>query len=358
MGSLRRAATRLPARLTYWLRLAVSLILVGLLLRAYGGEELVSAVAAIGVPTLLVVFVVNLVASMVIPAMVARGAMGTGSGLTLSRLIKVNLAVKFYALVLPRGVSVGVRWAKYRRPIGGRGAAGLVAAVLLFDVLGAAVLASLALIYEVDELPDLGVGLLAAGVVGALLVGAAVFVLLGASDRASTTWLARWMSKYIEFERGGPFTHAPARVVLLIIMTLVSQVLLVWAAWFVSRDMGIDLSFLAMMWMRSLISIAGMIPFTIAGLGVREAGYVAFGSLYGVEPQQALALAFVLLAVQLLIGLLGAGVEVWDSARSTLARRRGQPSQHESNDAESMHGFRTEPRPTTTMTPDSPREQG
>jgi hypothetical protein len=55
-----------------------------------------------------------------------------------------------------------------------------------------------------------------------------------------------------------------------------------------------------------VVNIAGMLPITLSGIGVREAGYVYFLALTHVEREPAIALGLVSSAVVLLTGLTGA----------------------------------------------------
>ena len=78
-----------------------------------------------------------------------------------------------------------------------------------------------------------------------------------------------------------------------------------------AQDLELGVSIYAMAWIRSLVFLLTLIPITVGGIGVREAAFVGFLQLYGVPAAEALAFSFVVLAIQLAIGALGGGLELW-----------------------------------------------
>jgi uncharacterized protein (TIRG00374 family) len=93
-------------------------------------------------------------------------------------------------------------------------------------------------------------------------------------------------------------------------LALVSYVLLVAAAQVIVVSMGLDLSWTQLGWVRSAVYLLTLVPITIGGMGVRELGFIGFLSVYGIEFQLALALGLTMTAVQLMIGLVGAILEL------------------------------------------------
>jgi uncharacterized membrane protein YbhN (UPF0104 family) len=86
---------------------------------------------------------------------------------------------------------------------------------------------------------------------------------------------------------------------------------------------GTPLHFTAIAWIRVAVFLLTLIPVTVAGIGVREAGFIGLLQLYGVPPDMALGAAVAAFAIQLLIGAGGATVAVWwrwrDRAATSLA---------------------------------------
>lgn len=90
---------------------------------------------------------------------------------------------------------------------------------------------------------------------------------------------------------------------------------------FLAMSVGIELSFAQMGWIRAAVMMVTMIPVSLGGVGVREAGFVLLLAPLGVPRGDALALSVLVFAVTVLsFGLLGAVSE------GTLSRWQVQAS--------------------------------
>jgi hypothetical protein len=87
---------------------------------------------------------------------------------------------------------------------------------------------------------------------------------------------------------------------------VLGHILFVSSAVIVSRGLGIDVSFYDIGWMRSAVFLLTVLPLTVGGIGIREAGFAGLLYLYGVDRPTALAMPVVLLAIQVTIGAIGA----------------------------------------------------
>jgi hypothetical protein len=74
--------------------------------------------------------------------------------------------------------------------------------------------------------------------------------------------------------------------------------------------MGWGLSLPALGWIRSIVFVITLIPISIAGMGVRELGFVELLTLYDTPRPDALAFALLLFSIQLLIGAVGGCLEL------------------------------------------------
>lgn len=90
---------------------------------------------------------------------------------------------------------------------------------------------------------------------------------------------------------GLPRAKVAYLVGLVVTRQLITVLVLVWFA----RAIGIDLLFTVAGWIEAFLHILLMIPVSVAGLGVREAGLVVSLQTYGVSPADALALSMLLL---------------------------------------------------------------
>ena len=83
-----------------------------------------------------------------------------------------------------------------------------------------------------------------------------------------------------------------------------------------ARSLNIDLSIWIIGWAGSAATIATMFPLSFAGLGIREATLVFILSRFGIMPNAAFALSFLLFFRSLLITLLGGLIELKENILS------------------------------------------
>ena len=310
---------RLSPRFRHLLRLGLSALIVVVAVQMFRGRDLASAFSRINLLVLSAALTVNVIAAMVIPAIVTRGVLAAATTLSVLRLVRVNLIIRFYSLVLRRGAAMGIRWMKYKAFGSGWEAAGLVVVNGVFLVFGAATLAAIGLGVDLGRLGGAGKVLLLV-MAGTALIAALVMVgLLSPRRNDVFTWILRAARRPEPdgTDDGGLFrTLAPGQIATLGLVTLVAQLFYVAGAWIVAVDLNLGGGVAAIVWMRSTISLIAVVPITIAGLGLREVGYVAFMALYDVPRGEALAFALVLLGIQVVIGLIGAALEIWDNYSS------------------------------------------
>jgi uncharacterized protein (TIRG00374 family) len=91
-----------------------------------------------------------------------------------------------------------------------------------------------------------------------------------------------------------------------------SRILAIWAS---GRAVGIDLSIRPYVVLGPLLFLVMLVPFTISGLGVREAFFVSFLGHLGVSADSAFATGFLFFLMTLLLALPGLVVILWESFR-------------------------------------------
>jgi uncharacterized protein (TIRG00374 family) len=95
------------------------------------------------------------------------------------------------------------------------------------------------------------------------------------------------------------------------------------------------ISFLAIGWICSVISILQLIPFSVAGIGVREVSLVILLGEYGISEAQALTFSLAIFSMMVIGGLAGGVLEVWDILFSRhqmerpLAKNRVEWNEHD-----------------------------
>jgi glycosyltransferase 2 family protein len=200
------------------------------------------------------------------------------------------------------------------------------AAVLMERALGSAgtlVLVAIGLVAAIGRYDDIAllVWLEAAFVVVTLLV----FVLL--FSRRANAWLqARGGGRRLA--RAGQsvwlalhsYRGQPGAIGLVLGATLVLQAIRIVAIWFCGEAVGVDVSPLVYVIMGPLLFLVMMVPFTINGLGVREAFFIAFLSRFDVAADAAFATGFLFYAVTIAASIPGGLILLWESLRPAAAR--------------------------------------
>jgi hypothetical protein len=136
-----------------------------------------------------------------------------------------------------------------------------------------------------------------------------VSILGGIGDRYD--WLSGTCRKGVDFLSAWAALVSQPRVMLAaIVLGITYQVLAVCINFVVARDLGINIDFSDWCWVLGLVSVALLLPITVAGIGVREGAYAGSLSLLAVPIEQAVVVSIVVFAISLLGALVGAIMEL------------------------------------------------
>ncbi|HEY8196515.1 MAG TPA: lysylphosphatidylglycerol synthase transmembrane domain-containing protein [Gemmatimonadales bacterium] len=252
-----------------------------------------------------------------------------GVSVSLGQVLRINLTSSFYSLVLPGFLSTGVlRW--YRLNRAGSPGAHTFAVLLLSRLIESTIVVLSGLTFWLLEgMP--GDERVMVPLFAALLLGLGAVYLIGFNRTTAervrvslTGGRAAWVSASVREpllavvdairDLGHPLAR---RRVTVVGLSLVGHLLGILLFLFFARGLDITLPLTAAGYTRSMLLVAGMLPLSIGGFGVREGGMILLLHPYGVAPQRAVALAFLLLGRDL-IGISAGG---WLELRAWLARR-------------------------------------
>lgn len=253
-----------------------------------------------------------------------------GVPVPLGEVLRINLTSSFYGLVLPGFLSTGVlRWYRLNRT--GSSGAHTFAVLLLNRLIETGIVVFSALLFWlIDGMP--GDERVLVPLFAALLLGLGAVYLVG-FNRATAEWCRSFLSgrraamvpapvkrpllALVDAIRdlGHPLARSRAQVIGLSLITHLLGILLFL---FFARGLDILLSLSAAGYTRSMLLLAGMLPLSIGGFGVREGGMILLLRPYGVTAERAVALAFLLLGRD----LIGICVGGWLELRPWLARER------------------------------------
>ncbi len=124
----------------------------------------------------------------------------------------------------------------------------------------------------------------------------------------------RRVAKILEdlVHKGKEHIKAPSRFVLAIACAIGYQMLTVVLIMIISQYIGFELAIFDWAWIISLLSLALVLPLTIAGLGVREGTLVGLLGLFGVSPVAALGLSLSLFSLQVFLATMGGLIQLRD----------------------------------------------
>ncbi|HEY7350437.1 MAG TPA: lysylphosphatidylglycerol synthase transmembrane domain-containing protein [Ktedonobacterales bacterium] len=118
-------------------------------------------------------------------------------------------------------------------------------------------------------------------------------------------WLARFWHGMAGYQ------HHLQTLVLCLLCSVSYQGLLVLAAYQFALGLGIEVSYLNLLWIMTLISTSQALPITFAGIGVRDVALTYLLGGLGVPGTQAIALSFAVLALNVTLGLPGSILQIF-----------------------------------------------
>jgi uncharacterized protein (TIRG00374 family) len=162
------------------------------------------------------------------------------------------------------------------------------------------------------------------------LVGAGFFLLFSRRARRHLGWLGRVAARLrVEgparslYEAMHGYREGPRVLAVVLVVTVLLQACRIVAIWLCGLAVGVHLSPLVYVVLGPLLFLVMMVPFTINGLGVREAFFVAFLARFGIAADPAFATGFLFYAVTIATSVPGGLIMLWRSARPALARAPG-----------------------------------
>jgi uncharacterized membrane protein YbhN (UPF0104 family) len=249
--------------------------------------------------------------------LLARAQGFDGSGL---RYIAYTFIGTFFNLALPTSVGGDVVRVWYLSgsagagPSTGRRLAALVS-VLAERVNGVAVLVLLACVSAVCcpvPLPEwilwtvAGVG---AATTFGLLAAPALWALFAGSPRLASHPKLAHLRRLAE--AGWSYCGQPRVLVVATLQSVVVQVFGAVTGYLVGESLGLPVPPLYYGLIMPLVALLTLVPISLNGMGLREAGFVVLLAPLGIEAAEAVTFALLLFAVGAAVGLIGAGFYFW-----------------------------------------------
>ena len=132
-------------------------------------------------------------------------------------------------------------------------------------------------------------------------------------QRGGTKRLARGFRALWDALHG--YRSQPRALFVVLAATVVIQFIRIISIWLCGEAVGLDVSPLVYVVMGPLLFLIMLVPFTINGLGVREAFFIAFLGRFGVDADAAFATGFLFYAVTVASSIPGGAIMLWESMR-------------------------------------------
>jgi uncharacterized membrane protein YbhN (UPF0104 family) len=242
----------------------------------------------------------------------------------------INLAVKFYLLVMPTSlVASGYRWYRFAQPEGKVTESFVALAFFrLFRTFLVLTIGLGFLLISIQQNYTFRVGWIVILVLGIIIIWIVI-------TRYSIP-IYRWFHKHAGFifdrsflqrflnivERilssASSYADMPIPALLLSMSAGILAILVGFASGvYLARAIGIDLGFLELGWSLSVMTLTTQFTFSIMeGLGVREVTLVAVLSLFNISAEEALAFSFLIFCRGVIISLLGGLIEALNTLQN------------------------------------------
>ncbi|PJZ75757.1 lysylphosphatidylglycerol synthase transmembrane domain-containing protein [Leptospira neocaledonica] len=277
------------------------------------------------IPLFIVSFCLSTICSIVIPAMTTNRALRvSGIDISLWESIKINFSMRLYVMILPQVISSGIRWFRYRGPEKGKGweAASIIFFEKIVQLFFITFSTFVFFLIKINTIPDvlknsiplIGVLAMAFFALIVLFLSPQVFRLFGFMFRFARDHFPQFVAKRVDKIEEAIQVYQKLgnrSVVLMFFGYLSAHLIFILSSSVLGFGLGIEMDYIDMGWIRSIVLTLSALPITVGGLGVRELGHIYLMGYLGVDKSVAVTFSLLIFAIQILIALIGACFEIW-----------------------------------------------
>lgn len=306
----------------YLFKITFSLAILTFLALRVDFEELLFAFLQINFPFYLLSILIAVCGSVIIASKYYILSVGTKVETKFLRIVAINFIARFYGILVPSGIGQGaVRWYKMTRERGGR--AYFFAATVFERLLFVATSLFFALVplYIMEQNKKVLLfrnQLQIVFILLFILISIGFLILLWPRLHKI---LVHLLTKVPFFQRPEiqeglqRFTLKELNSVsrwLLVLLSVVWQFIYVTRVYCLILAMGQPLLITQVVWVSSLVFLLQLLPISVAGLGVREGGYVYLLSLLGFSDSVGFLLGLLFFTHMLIFALIGGLLSLFD----------------------------------------------
>ncbi len=298
-------------------RAIVSAIILWLCFHTIDIDDILTVFSKTRISYFLYALVLNIIGTIIIKAMITYIILKYNKmKFSLAELININFVIRFYTLIMPRGVATGIRWLKYRQSGNDSDAFILVVFENILNIFILMFTATFFLSLSMNKLGNSAYYAIGCSIIGFFLALVALLNFFSSVFFSFTKKIYLLLNKTIPpflikkidllLNSARSFHQIDKKTIAYIIaLSLLSYAFFVISPYILSKAMHIEIDLIAIAWTRSLVLLMALIPITVAGLGIREAGYISFLGMYAIPKQEALAFSLSIFVIQLIIGAVG-----------------------------------------------------
>jgi uncharacterized protein (TIRG00374 family) len=321
------------SRLWFWLRLAVALVLVVVLLRAIDFRAALATLARVDLRIVALVFAIALADRFLMAFKWNLLLRARGHGFSHLEAFRIYLATGFVGVWLPTGIGGDV-YRAVRSSVSGRGVSTVSVTIILERALGllaVAALSAVALAFMVAGGESRVRDLL---VIALLLLVATLGALALSIQPRVYAWVKRVTARYADrkpvrmylalHDAYVELSRERGLLVLFFLLSVFEQFVQVVMNWLGARALGLPVTLLQFTGLMPISNVIVMLPVSIAGIGVLEGTFVLMLGRIGVAAAEALSLSLLMRAVGWLMMAPAGAAFLWDAATLKRQRAAGQ----------------------------------
>lgn len=310
----------LKKRFLLLLKLSLSCLIIGLLLRIAGWAALETAIVETRWTWMVAVYLAA-VTTILVNASLLRFLLRTvGLQVGLGRVLFAKFQSTFFSLVLPGDMFAGLaKWANLSVATGDK--AGVLSA-MVFSKIALAVppilVGSIALATKSPN-PDSGIAIAATGVAIAVIVATGLILqetsgrvidgLMLAASRRAPAFMQTGVQGLLSAIRELRTLKASGYVVVVGLSVCVFG-LSILSIFFAAQAVNVTVPVSAFFWVSMFLFISRLLPITVGNLGVREGILVFSFGLYGVDPATAILVGLLMFSSVFIVAVIGAGYQI------------------------------------------------
>ncbi len=311
------------------LRFAIAIAIIIFLLTKINIPDVVGAIISAKLHYVIPAIILSLLASLVAAYRLKFFSALQGLAISTFQAFEINLSTLFYGLFLPGGNLTGGIIKFYKLSSKDKKLSEAFIALALERVFATLVLCIIGLFFWILSIPeDLNMFVLSMVII---LLGLGCFCSLIFFDRDHRVikWLLRLVNKVYVSPKLNRFVESLSglgriplgSLIFMIVISMASQLLIVIVFFLLLKSIDLDVSFVSIGWIRSVVVLITMIPISISGMGLREGAFILLLGAFGVSNGSAFAYSILVFAVTRIVpGLLGGLFE----ARTLITKRRTQ----------------------------------